>query len=289
MKVRPRKFPHPVLSPFSDDLPDCGFQATVLDIKPDGADYLISVCVKTSSARLEKLIREGRARYACHVECAATKFRTVKLSEKEEFAFTVPADSLEGKTELCFFVVAVKDIDNYNSPEFHPDYENLSFRIKRGDILAVDDAKTFIAEKEVDPLKKIPSIFTAALNTEEGARAVTLDITGHKVVIRLPKEDYRKYTALSLDPRLHPVLGAVLVVPALIHLLNEIKNGSCSDMDDHRWYRVLAKRLKKEGIDLDRPENWPEHLSPLELAQRLIGYPVSVALGALERMLAENS
>lgn len=287
MQIKSRKYPHPVLSPFGDDFVNCQFQATVRQRPVQSGDsYVLEVLCKTSSSDLVSLIKSGKACYACHFECSATRFRMLAQSRDEEFTVEIPSDSVEGKVEYCCFILAAEDIPAYRNADFHPDYGCISFRISKGDVLAVDCSGYFMADKNIDPLKKIPSIFTVAKNTEPDAEPMDIEATGNKVAIKLSEDNYSRYKTLSLNTKLRPALSTLIVLPALVFLLDEIKNGQAEAYEECRWFRVLSRKLEEAGIDASRPDTWRE--SAFCLAQKLIGDPLTRSLKALEEFQIED-
>lgn len=275
-----------MLSPFGDDFVNCRFQAEVR-VRSDrtGNLYALEVECRTDCKDLIELIRNRKACYACHIECMTTRFRRLVRSFDEKFAFEVPADAVEGKVEFCCFILAEEDLPAYRSSDFHPDYGGASFRVARGDILAVDQGGYFTADKDIDPLRKIPSIFTVAPNPDADAGPMEIDATGHKVVIYLSRENFHRYRALSVNRELHPVLSALLVLPALVHLLDEIKGGRADSYEDRRWYRAVARRLREMGMNAEAPDSWPDSVC---LAQKLIGDPLTSSLRALEDLVTDE-
>lgn len=287
MQIRRRSFPHPVLSPFGDDLVNRRFQAEVR-VRSDRArnSYTLVVECRTDSRDLVELIRNRKACYACHLECTTTRFRQLVQSFDEKFEVDVPADAVEGKVEYCCFILAAEDLPTYRNSDFHSDYEGLSFRVGRGDILAVDCGGWFAADRDIDPLRKIPSIFTVAVNPDPDAEPMDIDATGHKVVIRLSRENFHLYRMLSQDAGLQAVLSTLLVLPALVHLLDEIKGGRVDAYEECRWYRVVAKKLREMGVNAEAPDSWPD--STLCLAQKLIGDPLTRSLKVLEELVTDE-
>lgn len=277
MQIDHRNFPHPVLSPFSDDLEGCQFQASV-HVLTSNTSYRFEVVPKTSCRDLLDLIRAGKAGYALHVECASTRYRRLFPLADGNNEIVVESALLDGKVQLATFVVANDDISEYHSENFHPDYGSTRFQIGVGDILAVGHGLQFIAETEVDPLKQIPSIFTVQLNRDNDAPTIDLDMMGDKVVIQLRKEAFDQYKYLYQAQDLKPILANLVVFPALVSLLGSLdpSRADYTDFEELRWYRVITKRLRDLGIDLSKATGLEE--SPLSLAQKLVG-------GSLEKSL----
>lgn len=291
MRIRYRQYPHPVLSHFSDDLVGCVFE-TKLDIDVTKSTYEFKACCRTDNKDLLDLIKNKKACFAFHIECAGTRFRKIFTSFEEEFSFTISADRLDGRVEICSFILAAEDITDYRNKNFHPDYGGIFFKVRKGDVLAVDRDRIFFAGKEIDPLKRIPSIFTVAPNENQDAPPIDIDATNNRVVILLSKENFDRFKNLQLDQSLHSTLASLLVIPALISLLEMIKEGiredstGVSEYEELRWFRVIVSKLKDIGIDIYNSNSFSD--STIKIAQKLIGNPLTSSLKNLEGYIYED-
>ena len=281
MQVDYRAYPHPVLAYFSDDFVRCLYQ-TSLRPSVSLTSYRFSVTSKTSSRGLLQLIADGAAHHALHVESPSTRYRRLFSSSNESFDVDVPSECLDGKVQLCTFILAAQDIDAYRNPDFHPDFGGRSFRIKKGDVLAVDRDRFFFAEKDYDPLRKLPSIFTVAKNLDPDAPTIDVDLAGHKVVLRLSTEMFEAYTSLSRDQAMAPVLSSLVIMPALVSVIEMIGLSGPegrADFEERRWYRVLAEKLRELDYNIDKGDEFAD--SSLVISQKLIGQPLLAAVRSL--------
>jgi len=287
MQVNFRSFPHPVLSPFSDDILNSAFQcATKAD--REGQDVKFEVLARVSNEELARLIDAGSAKYAIHVECPSTRYRRLIKFSESSIVFRIPVDALEGRVQVCAFILAERDIPNYKNSEFHPDYEEMAFRIRRGDILAVDENRTFIVERR-DTLRYIPSIFAITPNSNSNPPAIDLDLIGQKIIIKLAPENYERYLQLRHDYNLRPLLNALIVFPCLVHVLDQVNPEKCSrqeleEREDQRWFRVLRRKLAELGVRLDSEHGFGGE-SALSLASRLIDNPLTAGIESILNIL----
>lgn len=280
MQINYRQYPHPVLSYFADDVIDSDFQASLKSTKTQNTYIFDAQCI-TSCDGISRIIEEKRACYAFHFECSTTRFRKLFKSFDPRFSFQLSADSIEGKVQICAFILATENLEHYSLPEFHSDYEGHSFFIKKGDVLAIDAERTFFAEKEYDSLRRIPSIFSIQPNRSENALPFDMDSSGHKIVIKLSKDNFEHYKSVSLNQNLQPLLSSLIILPALVSILEMIKNAGGQDfeLEECRWFRVIERRLKELGIDTDNKSTFSD--STLAVAQKLIGEPLNSSLLAL--------
>jgi len=287
MQVNYRSFPHPVLAPFLDDLVECDFQCSIAP-RREGHQHNFEVKARVSNHRLEASMRAGLCSYAVHLECPATRYRNIWKFSEDQFSFKVDNDQLDGRVEVSCFILAAQDMVSYTNEAFHEDYEGASFSIREGDILAVDESKKFFLEREQDPLRYIPSIFTITWNAMEEPPAMDVDTTGDKIVVKLRPDAYQKYLVLKQDLALRPLLNSLLVIPALVCVLGDIYRATLSNTDvldeyqDKRWFRVLYKRLAEMNISLSSETEFDD--SSLNLASRLVGDSLPEGIEALERL-----
>lgn len=290
MQIKPRSYPHPVLSHFSDDVVGTQFQTTVA-VNGTKTAYVFDIVAKTSNRDLVKLIEAGKAQYAVHVECALTRYRRLFASGAERFQFEIPATVIDGRVEVCSLILALDDLPAYSNRSFHEDYQGLSFAVRKGDTLAVAADQVFIAEKKTDPLRRIPSIFVIVPNEAEDAPAMDIDTTGPKIRVSLSKPNYETYNFLRQAQPLRSSLNSMIIVPALVAVLEDMKRAAASadglvDFESRRWFSTLSRRLKDMGIDPTDSDSFTE--SSPALAHRLIGEPLTDSLKNL-RSYEENS
>jgi hypothetical protein len=283
MQVKPRSYPHPVLSDFSDDIVGSQFQSTVA-VKGTKTAYVFDITLKTSNGDLVKAIADGRAEYAVHVECAVTRYRALFTSSAEQLRFEIPSSSIDGRVEVCSFILAADDLPKYVNKGFNPDYQSLAFSVRKGDTLATAPEHNFIAEKKIDPLRRIPSIFVVVPNEADDAPAMDIDTDGHKVRVSLSRPNFEAYTYLRQAQPLHSSLNSMIIVPALVAVLEGVRRAAATaeglaTLESRRWYTTVARRLKELGVNPSNPDSFAE--SSPALAHKMIGEPLTDGLKSL--------
>jgi len=285
MQIKPRSYPHPVLAHFGDDIVNSAFMP-VVTVKANKNAYSFDAIFKTNNTDLLKLIAQKEARYAVHVECPQTRYRNIFKSESDKMSFEIPAGMLDGNVEVTSFILASKPIDKYRNDLFHPDYAKLTFRVRKADTLAVGLDHEFTAEKKVDPLRKVPSIFSIQPNDEPEATGMDIDSAGNKVTVRLSRPNYDAYALLRNDAKLHPMLSLAVIVPALVAVIDEMRReaaaGSIGEYKDRRWFLVVSRRLREIGIDPEDADAYNE--SSLRIAHEMLGQPLGESLAGLKDM-----
>ena len=149
MEIKYKLYPYPVLSSYSNDYATGTFDVAI-DIYRDGYDLRIDFHATLACQSLQDCIKRGLAKYVYHLECAQTGFRTVVQTDKVNEVYTILSKTINGKLQICPFIVAVDDLKAYTSPDFHEDYQGISFDIEAGCVMAVGKMITLDINKDID-------------------------------------------------------------------------------------------------------------------------------------------
>lgn len=201
------------------------------------------------------------------------------------------ASLIDGKVEVCSFILAAKPIDKYKNANFHPDYGKSVFRVSNGDTLAVAHDQIIEATKKNDPLRKVSSIFSIVQNDDEKATGMDINTGGSKVVVTLSKPNFESYASLRHSAVYHPLLIGSIIVPALVEVLERIRRaaheGHREAYSDYRWFMVLDRKLREKNIRLEEdPESFTD--SSLKVAHGLLGQPLSLSLSGLKSITEDE-
>ena len=278
MEIKYKLYPYPVLTPYSNDFKNGTFDVSI-DVVRDGYDLRIDFLAELTSQSLQTLIKQGIAKYAYHLECAQTGFRKVIQTSKISETYTLTSKLVNGKLQICPFIIAADDIKAYTSPDFHEDYQDVSFEVEAGCVMATGKMVTVDISKDIDDLVSTPSIFNIIRNPDADCKQMLVDTSQKKIIIKLPLDDFYRYKAMSNDPLVQPVLNSLTVVPALVHVLGELKAlpiQERSENSDSSWYKVLNKVLLTQ-FDCDIESEGFNNQDILVLAQKLIDNPITDA------------
>lgn len=282
MEIKYKLYPYPVLSSYSDDYKSGEFEVAI-DIVRDGYNLRIDFLATLTCPSLISLIKEEKAKYIYHFECAQTGFRTIVKTDKTSEVYPILSKQVNGKLQICPFIVAVEDITGYSSPDFHDDYAGTSFDIEAGCVLAVGKMATVDISKDIDELANTPSIFSIIRNADAACKQMLVDTSGRKILIKLPLDDYYSYKQLSKTPQAQAILNSLTIVPALTYVLEELRNLSVEERrenNDSLWYRTLSKTLLTQ-FDCDIESTDFDSQNCIALAQKLINDPISDAFKML--------
>jgi len=284
MDIRYKMYPYPVLAYFLDDYKDKhAFDVKITEVK-DGFDTKLVFETTLTNKDLLGLVRERKALFVYHMECAQTGFRKVIRTDKCSSFYVLSNREVKNLVQICPFIVASENLKSYSSADFDDDYKGMSFDIEEGCVLAVGQQVNADVSDSIDDLANTPSIFSIIQNTDETVHEMRVDESGEKIVIQLPFNDYYSYKSLSQNPKFEPVLNALTIVPALVFVIEGMKHWDGGEMDrreqDCGWFRSIRNVLSKEfNIDLEAGKL--SSLDSMDLAQKLIGSPLPDAFAEL--------
>ena len=276
MEIRKRLYPYPVLSPFTDDFQIGSFNVTI-DCLEEGYDLNVKFQAELDCNALTECIKKGLAKYTYHLECAQTGYRKVLQTAEPFTKYTIPNSSINGSLQICPFIVATNNIVSYSSPDFHRDYQGLSFDIEAGCVLATGKTVTVKITKNIDDFSNSPSIFRIVRNTDESCRQMLVDMAGDNwLFIKMPSSEFYSYQALLSSPAAQPILNSLTLVPVLVAVLGNLQKMTVEEREERAgalWYSSLSKSLlNKFGCDIsDESFN---SVDCIKLAQQLVDSPI---------------
>lgn len=289
MQVKHKIFPYPVLNhnkAFSN-YNDKYFQI-VYEIAEDEKSYILKNCrFESDSTLINKLYSEEKIGIVLIVECSYTIYRkSFEISKTGKDLILQKADFTE-KVDISMFAYA-KESFSIQSDEFEEDYKGINFEIEKYDIVGANDGFNVRFRREESEDNLVQSIFSVipSDDLEPGAYLVECDI-GRKITITLSLEDYRNYKIIYTVPAYKEVFFNMILVPSLIEglsLCRVILEDEFKEMDDignrYPWFRSIESAYKKlKGTDLQEQDF--KSMSPVSLAQELLGKPLGQALKSL--------
>lgn len=283
---RARSWPHPVVSPLSDDVNPNTFNFR-LDVWPEHERWLLGVEATANDSNLNAYLEINRVSYVLHVECKRTYFRQSFRNQKPRFEVAIPGDKLFGVVEVSLLLVAVEDLEQYRHPGQHADYRNQSFTVSVGQPIAVAPSQSFEAFLEADPILKLSSILNIKKG-EEDQKIMTINCEGDRIRIILPPGEYDRYRSLRASHAVRGLLASTVILPALLDAFFYLRTPGL-DIDDfkatHRWCRCVLGRLDRLGINVIASHS--TNGVCLEAAQLLLREPLRRSLEDLSDLFSE--
>jgi len=288
MRIKAKLYPYPVLASFNNDYIDSAFDIEVEETITE-KEIIFKFIPKLENEGLAELIHSNDATFVVHIECSFTCFRRVVEIPFEGKSVTISANKIEEVINLCPFIVAARDIYDYKNTKFNSEYEGVSFELDKGSIMAIGYEKVIRIEKENDDLANVPSIFSVTEIIDTRITDIVIDYSGDKIGLRLPTKVYRKFvTQNSNNPNAQPVLHAMLIIPALIKCLEEVKHSGDEyfTYENRRWFRAIVKAAKKLNIEIN--EDSIVNIDTFDLAQKIMNNTTSNGIINLNKVAIDG-
>ena len=242
MQLRSKYYTYPVITEDADFYIDSSFTSDV-DQDIDGYNIVLILRYELKNPGLEELMKAGKVKVAHHIECLQTCYRKLILTEENEHRFVIRDGEVNGKVQVCSFLVAMEDIPHYSNELFSQDYKGFNFNIEHGCVMAVGSQIDLRINKIKDDLANTSSIFSIIPNYDETVTNIIVDISGNKIVISVPEKSFAIYSNMSATMDIQPIMHSMLIIPALTYALTELKESKDElyNYEDYRWFRSLRK------------------------------------------------
>lgn len=239
-----------------------------------GYDIKFTLVADLKNPQLEEMLEEGKVIIVHHIECPQTCFRLAIKTKEKRYEKIVSDSDVNGIVQICSFLVANEDLQKYSNEDFAPDYKGFRFDIEKGCIMAVGNQIDFRINKVKDDLANKSSIFSVIPNLDENAVNMQVDLTGQKISILLPRETFSIYKNMEESIEVQKAMHQMLIVPALMHVLSEIKSskGQLFIYENQRWFRSLRKACEKIGNPIE--EDNLDNIDTFALSQLILGNPI---------------
>lgn len=277
MEIKYKLYPYPVLWTLNDDYSNSSFSAEIT-AKNEYKKTTIIADFDLVNDDLKNYISNGQAEYLIHIECSLTAFRKVLTSADSHIESVIDDTQLNGRISICPFIVAKANIDNYSNNNFNQDYLGASFNVEKGAILAVAEQVNINLTKDFDELANLPSIFTICKKDTTDPIPMEVELDSEKIRINLNSVDFKNYQIMCNMNNFLPVLHTSLIFPALVFVLEKVRN-DYSEYEDYRWFKGIKAALKKENISFD--EDTLSNCTSIELAQILLALPIRNTFSAI--------
>ena len=272
MRIKDHMFPYPVLRDRSDDYVKTRFTVSAKSSVTDSELQLRFDMACTNPAIL-KLISNGQARYAVHMECQRTYFRQLMYSETPHFSLSIPNHLIDTMLEICPLIVAIADIHGFASDDLDEAYAGEPISFNCGDFIAVGNQFTVPITRKTDELKQLSSPFCVlAYPDGEEQKHMRLEYAEDtQVVIYVPKEVYPIIAHVQSERGKMDELHAALYFPALMQTIEFMRSHESEGCEDKHWYVAINQRAVEKGIgEISRSQE-----EAYVIAQKLFDFPLT--------------
>lgn len=275
MRIKNRLYPYPVLRPSTEDYLHSTFECAIVpQISEKECKFRFEMVCNNKT--ILKLIEDGRATYAVHIECKYTYYRDLKVSTGAQFSVKLDGSLVDQQIEVCPVIIAIEDIEGYTCPDLDDVYIGENIVIKNGNPIAIGNQSTIEITKEKDNLKKLSQPFCILPYPDDNPtrpveKFASIDYTdNNQLIIYLPKEDFAILSRVQ-NPKNMDTIHAAMYFSALIEALDYMKMDASEEDQDKRWYIALNTKAIDKGLG----EIKGNPRSAFELAQILFDYPLT--------------
>ena len=275
MRINTKYYPYPVVIDGNDSYVSAKIESDV-DALIENYDIKFSLRISINNDEINTLIKNEKAAYVHHIECAQTCYRKIVKTKDTNTVFIEHRSKLSGLVQICSMIVAAEDIDNYKNSDFSSDYRGFSFKIKKGCILGIGNQVEIFVNKDKEALENTSSIFSIVplMGAEDRHLTVTTNQKS-KIIIGIPQKSYFIYKNLSTNLDLQSVMHSMIIVPALMEVFNTLKSEELYNFEDYRWFKAIKKICSKFNISL---EDDIDQINSFDLAQKMLDSPIVRAI-----------
>jgi len=252
MKIVDKYYGYPIISPIVDDFNDV-FDIQVDSIKNSEDEVLwVKIRIQMTNSEILKLIESGKAIFTIHFEESKTCFREIVQFKTLEYELKIPFGKIRDKIEVCGFITTTSLISNFKSDSMHQFYKDIDIVYEPYQIIGTSSGTTIELIKGEDDISEPKSIFAIVANQDDDVKVYGLDFNEDRIVIKMPKNQFKIYAQLSARNRLknqtQDILLAKIVMPVMIETFNELKQ-SADMYEDKLWFKSIIKAFEDKKID----------------------------------------
>ena len=288
MEIKNRLFPYPVLCVENDDYENCEFDVKT-ELREDLNNIIIDFDIKlVGIPEIQWLIRDNNAQFVIHIECSSTAYRTIVKTSETKKTIRIPKSKVNIEIALLATIVAEKDIVDFTSVNLNEDYDE-AVNFNRGSILAYRNLPKINVIKNYEELAGDNSFFTVVKRIDENGvekLPVTYNLSDPKIKILVSETIYDEYVKFHNNPNMEPLLNTLLVMPAIAHMIDEVRANGVEEYKPYYWYQKINKACKLQGkdfvVDIIESES-----SCMDIAQQMLQMPIERAFESLIRIVEE--
>lgn len=283
MNVTNRLFTYPILSSEKYDYNESKFNVEYEE-KKDINKVDITFDFEINCVEIENLIANNQAEYVIHFECKKTGYREAISSNFKRIEHTLPLSRINGTLEMVGLVVLKEKIEQFNSADWVDDFDGISFDLMAGQILAYKNLDSLEISKDYEEFKNAESIFSIYKRAANCEQIADIELNSPKIKIGLSTSDYERYIKHCANFELQPILNSILVFPALVYLVSELRQVEEDMYQNLEWYVALEQAYKKRGQNFVQDINDSDKTS-YQIAQEIMELPICAALSRLDDIL----
>jgi hypothetical protein len=258
------KFPHPVLSSYSDDFAEGAFEVafSAEENLANGALRLRHAITLTHDSILQ-LVTNGSASVGVLVRCKDTYVNDLRLLSWPEGSTEFLPGSLVNTVNLRPIVWVNRPLLDWTPPFMNPEFEG-PVTLSNGDVIAFAAERVLtIGQAKMTPLE---SIFELQTDETLPEHRIQVDPHNDRIVIRAASSLYDALNVLRGQQFGSPAVLNGVYMPAVMEVLDHLREGA-QQFEHRRWHQPFMAKCEFKGVDVSSIS------STLEAAQILLDSP----------------
>ena len=300
MLLKNRLYPYPVITQFGDTTSYANgkFTLSYEKFEDESKDELtLKFKYELDQPTLCKLIFDQKCSVKLLINCSATSFRKTYDFLSNEMELTFKRKEFLDKVEMCAFIIADEEIEDFAPEDLKGRMAGRSFFIEQHDVLGIDEAAPITVEYNPKDAKNIESIFSVQRDTNQ-TELLRLDLGTNpkKIIIHVPSAVYDLYyNSKDNIEETGAVYHSLLLLNPLTQVLTMIKHGGFDDLesieDEYKWFKSIEGYFKKayqKDMEFDDLFGISNDAEIYEMAQKMLGFCAVNARDGYYRALTYN-
>ena len=288
MRIDNVSFPYPVLG-INDDirpsLEETKCQCPIIEVYQEKSNIYVDIQVNLQNDDILNYIKNECAEFSVEVSCPSTLYRHCETFKTFHHTFSIPQSRLNVELYFETFVVAKKEIPNYQNKGLNPDYQGCIINLHKGDLLVAFRPSHIELEMDLRNIRNPKSFMSVTKNPDPNVAHVCFNVDDQKIQILIPENTFTKYQDASVQKN---TLRASLYLDALVYALlrfNQYKNRN------YLWVRTLKYRMQedaiKSAVDVDLDDLFDDSRQEdiiddvYKIAQAMLSLPYTTLLNEL--------
>ena len=260
------RFPHPVLSPFSDDYLEGEFDVEfTIDETPATGALSLTYQVKVTDAAMAQLVQNGQATAGCFISCSDTYYNMLHSLSWPTGRLDFVPGSLLNRVVVRPVIFANDNIPKWDTGTINSEFD-LPVDLLKHDLLALGEAHTFSVGQA--KLAEIESIFELDFSDEVADGVIQVNLDADRITITTSRKTFDVIDLLRGQANGAPIVMNAVYLPAVMETLNELIREP-GQYQGRRWYTPFAARCDVTGVKIEDAS-----LSILDAAQTLLESPI---------------
>jgi hypothetical protein len=258
------RFPHPVLSPETDDFLDGTFSIDLaVEESLQATQVNLNYSVYLTEESLAKGVETGDLGVGVLATCPETYFSEIIPFGLAPNKVAFEPGTLIGRVTLQPVIWAKQDLKNFHFQKVHTEFGTRAWQFETGTMLAL--GREIVLNVGREKLAQIESIFSLVETPTLSDDTLSLFLDAEKIQILVATNLYQQLNQMRGMANGAPILLNSVYLPAVMQVLAALTEGA-SGYEGRRWHRVFMAKCDHLGITPDIDEVW-------SAAQRILASP----------------